>query len=94
MANLELDDSVESLQAKGTEHRVPAGIYALFAGLIVWGVYYLVAYLGWDQAADVKGGGAGLGANVGQTIAYTAIPAAVIVALAVAMSRRARAGRR
>jgi hypothetical protein len=89
MTDLELDDRVESLQAKETEHQVPAGIYALFAGLIVWGIYYFVAYVGWDQAADVSGT-TGLGINITHTVAYTAIPAAVIVGLAVAMSRRAR----
>jgi len=94
MVNIELDDGVETLQAKETEHRVPAGIYALFAGLVLWGIYYFFAYVGWDQAADVKGGGTGVGVNVSHTIAYTAIPAAVIVALAVAMSRRARGRKR
>ena len=94
MAGTELDDTVDALDAKETEHVIPAGIYALFGGLIVWGTYYFVAYVGWDQTADVKGGGAGLGANLTHTIAYTAIPAAVVIALAVAMSRRARARRR
>ncbi len=88
MANVELEDSAESLQAKETEHQVPVGIWALFGGLIVWGIYYFAAYVGWDQAVDVKGGGAALGTNIGSTVAYTAIPAAVIIALAFAMSRR------
>ena len=90
MANLELEDTVDSLQAKETEHTVPAGIWALFGGLIVWGIYYFVAYIGWDQAEDVKSGGAALGANVTHTIAYTAIPTVVILALAFAMSRRSK----
>jgi heme/copper-type cytochrome/quinol oxidase subunit 2 len=93
MADIELDDSAESLQAKETQHWIPAGLVVLFGGLIAWGVYYFIAYIGWDQAADVKGGGAGIGANLTHTVAYTAIPAAVVIGLAVAMSRRAR-GRR
>ena len=93
MAQLEIEDSPEKLQAQGTEHVVPVGIWLLFGSLIAWGIYYFFSYVGWDQAGDLKGGGAGLGTNVTHTIAYTAIPALVIVALAVAMSRRAR-GRR
>ena len=94
MADLEYEDSAESLQAKETAHTVPAGIWALFGGLILWGIYYFIAYIGWDQASDVSGNGAALGENITHTIAYTAIPAAVIVALAFAMSRRARGSRR
>ncbi len=94
MADLELDDSVDALDAKETAHVVPVGIYALFGALIAWGIYYFFAYVGWDQTVDVKGGGAGLGTNITHTIAYTAIPAAIIVALAIAMGRRARRGGR
>ncbi len=89
----ELDDAAESLQAKDTEHDLPVGIVALFVGLIAWGVYYFVAYVGWDQAADLQGT-TGLGTNIGSTIAFTAIPAAVVIALAVAMRRRSGAARR
>ena len=88
MANIELEDSAQSLQAKETGHQVPVGMYALFGGLVLWGVYYFFAYIGWDQASDVTGGGAGLGANIGSTIAYTAIPTAIILVLGFAMSRR------
>jgi len=91
-ALIELEDGAETLQAKETAHTVPAGIYALFAGLVAWGVYYFVAYIGWDQAADVQGSPA-VAVNITHTIAYTAIPAAVVVGLAVAMSRRARGKR-
>lgn len=83
----ELDDSAESLQARSTEHEIPAGITALFAGLAAWGLYYFVAFIGWDQTSDVKGG-ATLSTNIAHTIAYTAIPAAAIGVLAVAMARR------
>jgi hypothetical protein len=93
MANLELEDSSQSLQAKETEHRIPVGIYALFGGLILWGIYYFFAYVGWDQAVEVQGGGAAVGTNITHTVAYTAIPTAIIVALAFAMSRRPKAKR-
>ncbi len=93
MANLELDDTAESLQAKGTEHAIPLGIWLLFGGLIVWGVYYFFTYVGWDQAEEVKGGGAALGTNITHTVAFTAIPTAVIVLLAFAMARRGKAKR-
>ncbi len=83
----ELDDSAESLQAKETAHRMPVGIAALFGGLILFGLYYFVAYVGWDQTSDLKGGVA-VSTNITHTVAYTAIPAAVIVVLAVAMARR------
>ena len=86
-ASMELDDSAESLQAKETEHRIPVGIAALFGGLIAFGLYYFIAYIGWDQASDLKGSTA-VSTNITHTIAYTAIPAAVIIALALAMARR------
>ena len=95
MANdLELDDRVDQLQAKQTEHAVPVGIWALFGGLVAWGVYYFAAYIGWDQTGELSGQSTSLGTNVTHTVAYTAIPAAVIVALAVAMARRGRAARK
>jgi hypothetical protein len=86
-APTELDDSAESLQAHATAHAMPAGIVALFAGLILFGLYYFFAYVGWDQASDLTGGPA-VSTNITHTVAYTAIPAAVIVVLAIAMARR------
>ena len=97
MANLELDDSVEALQAKETAHAVPVGIKLLFAGLIAWGVWYLWAYspwsTGWTQEADLAGA-PGTGVNVAHTIAYTAIPTVVVLALGVAMARRKKKANR
>ena len=66
----------------------------LYAGLVVWGVYYLWAYTpalgGWGQAQDVEGGGASTGTNLLATIAFTAIPtAAAIVLLLVQRKRKA-----
>jgi len=92
-APAELDDSPESLQAKATEHKMPIGIAALFGGLIVFGLYYFVAYVGWDQTSELNGSTA-VSTNITHTIAYTAIPAAVIVVLAAAMSRRKGGKRR
>ncbi len=94
MADVELDDGAEALQAKETEHAMPIGITLLFLGLIVWGIYYFIAYVGWDQAGEIQGGGSGLGTSITHTVAYTAIPAAVIVLLAFAMARRSGARRR
>jgi hypothetical protein len=93
MANLELDDSAQAMQAKETEHAVPVGFWVLFWGLIAWGIYYFFTYVGWDQAADVNGGGAGLGSNVTYTVLFTVAATAAAVGLAVAMSRRARGKR-
>ncbi len=46
-------DSIESLQAKKTEHKLPLGWVLLFVGLIAWGVAYLWLYMpalgGWSQ---------------------------------------------
>jgi hypothetical protein len=96
MADLELEDSNEALQAKETAHVVPVGIKALFAALILWGLYYLWMYspwsTGWTQEADLTGA-PGTGVNIAHTIAYTAIPAAVALALGVSMARRRKAKR-
>ncbi|GEJ56815.1 hypothetical protein [Anaeromyxobacter diazotrophicus] len=95
MANpIELDDGVEQLQAKETAHAVPVGIWALFGGLVAWGVYYFIAFIGWDQTGELSGQSTALGTNVAHTVAYTAIPAAAIVALAVGMARRSARGKR
>jgi len=95
MANpIELDDGAEQLQAKATAHTVPIGIWALFGGLVAWGIYYFIAYVGWDQTGELAGQSTSLGTNVSHTIAYTAIPTAVIVALAVAMARRGSGSRK
>ncbi len=41
--------------------------------LIAWGVYYFIAYIGWDQTGELSGQSTALGANVAHTVAYTAI---------------------
>ena len=91
MADLELEDSAETLQNQETAHAFPVGLKLLFLGLVLFGLYYLWAYspwsTGWTQEADLQGAPA-TSVNIAHTIAYTAIPAAVVIALAVAMARR------
>jgi amino acid transporter len=91
MANVELEDTAQALQAKETEHAVPVGYWLLFFGLIGWGVYYFFAYVGWDQAAELAGASTALASNIGRTIAFTAIPLTAVIVLAVAMARRRKA---
>jgi choline-glycine betaine transporter len=91
MTNLELDDSLDALENKATAHRIPLGWHFLHAGLIAWGIYYLLAFSpwfsGWTQEEQLKGGTA-LEVSVTSTIAYTAIPATVLALLAWGMARR------
>jgi heme/copper-type cytochrome/quinol oxidase subunit 2 len=91
MADIELDDSAEALQAKETEHAVPVGYWALLFGLVAWGVYYVFSLAGWDQAADLAGGG-DVGGNIFRTVLFTALPTAIVIYLAVAQGRK-KAGR-
>jgi hypothetical protein len=93
MANVELEDTAQALTAKATEHAVPVGYWALLCGLVAWGLYYFVAYVGWDQAAELSGATTAVGSNIGRTVAFTAIPLGAVVALAVAMARRGKGGR-
>jgi len=48
----ELDD-IEAFHAKETSRKLPLGWLILFFGLIVWGIYYFIAYTpavsGWSQ---------------------------------------------
>jgi hypothetical protein len=92
MANpIERGDRAEDLQAKATEHEVPAGVWALFGGLILWGLWYFFAYVGWDQAGEVTAGAStAIGTNVGTTIFFTAAAAVAALGLAIGMARRAR----
>lgn len=47
-------DNIEDLEAKESANKLPLGWLILFWGLIIWGVYYFVAYTpsisGWSQA--------------------------------------------
>lgn len=44
----------EELEASETSRKLPVGWLILFVGLILWGIYYLAAYLpvisGWTQS--------------------------------------------
>ena len=93
MANVELEDTAQALQAKESAHAVPVGYWALLLGLVAWGIYYLVAFVGWDQAAELSGASTAVGTNIGHTIAYTAIPLTAVIVLAVSMARRGKGGR-
>jgi hypothetical protein len=46
-------DNIDAFHAKETERKLPLGWLLLFLGLIVWGIYYYVAYSphisGWTQ---------------------------------------------
>lgn len=46
-------DDLEQFERKETSHNLPKGWVILFFGLILWGVYYLIAYTpaisGWSQ---------------------------------------------
>lgn len=46
-------DDIESFEAKETTRKLPVGWLMLFWGLIIWGIYYFVAYTpaisGWTQ---------------------------------------------
>ena len=54
----ELPDTAEALEAKETAKKVPFGWWALYFGLILWGIYYLWTYSpslgGWSQARDYE----------------------------------------
>ena len=93
MADAELEDTAQELNAKDTEHAVPVGYWALVGGLVAWGVYYFVAFVGWDQAAELSGATTALGSNIGRTVAFTAIPLTAVIVLAAAMARRGKAGK-
>jgi len=46
-------DNIEALEAKETRKKLPIGWVLLFWALILWGIYYFVAYTpgisGWSQ---------------------------------------------
>lgn len=55
MENLE---KIHDMERHDTRHKLPAGWLLLFIGLIVWGIYYCVAYTpattGWSQALEYE----------------------------------------
>jgi len=48
-------EKIEDMEAKETRNKLPIGWLVLYFGLIVWGIYYLVAYTpmfsGWTQSS-------------------------------------------
>ena len=46
-------DDIEAFEAKDTSRKLPVGWLILFWGLIIWGIFYFVAYTpaisGWSQ---------------------------------------------
>ncbi len=46
-------DTLEEFEAKKTAHTIPVGWLILYIGLIIFGIYYVVAYTpgisGWSQ---------------------------------------------
>ncbi len=97
----ELPDTAEAMDSQETAHVVPAGWWALFVGLILWGVYYLFAYSpwasGWTQAGELAAataaGPAAAGAsgtNVLLTVLFTALATGGALLLAAIQMRRRR----
>jgi len=95
----ELPDTPEALEAKETASKIPLGWWALFWGLIVWGLYYAWTYTpslgGWSQErafeessrAAVAGAGDS-GANIFATVLFTALATLAAVVLVIAAARR------
>jgi hypothetical protein len=51
-------ESIEGLESRETERKLPLGWLLLFWGLIAWGIFYLVMYSpsisGWSQVAEYE----------------------------------------
>jgi len=51
------NDDIESLTRQDTAHKLPIVWVLLFVGLIVWGIYYYIAYTpsigGWTQDKEI-----------------------------------------
>ncbi|MFA5354962.1 MAG: cbb3-type cytochrome c oxidase N-terminal domain-containing protein [Thermodesulfovibrionales bacterium] len=51
-------DNLEDFEAKETAHKLPIGWLILYFGLILWGVWYLIAYTpvfsGWSQGQEYE----------------------------------------
>jgi hypothetical protein len=95
----ELPDTADALEAKETDSKIPLGWWALFWGLIVWGIYYTWTYTpslgGWSQEkayeestkAAVAAAG-DTGGNIFATVLFTALATLAAVVLVVAAARR------
>lgn len=89
----ELADTAEAMEAKATAEAVPLGWKALFAGLILWGAWYLYTYspwtTGWTQAGELEQVNPEVGGNIFMTILFTALPTAAAAVLYL-MQRRTK----
>jgi hypothetical protein len=51
-------DNIEDFEAKETANKLPIGWLIFFIGLILWGLYYFVAYTpeisGWSQEKEYE----------------------------------------
>lgn len=51
-------EKIEDMERQDTKHKLPAGWLLLFIGLIVFGIYYCVAYTpaisGWSQVMEYE----------------------------------------
>jgi hypothetical protein len=95
----ELPDTADGLEASETDSKIPLGWWALFWGLIVWGIYYTWTYTpslgGWSQEkayeestkAAVAAAGE-TGGNIFATILFTLLAILAAGALVVAAARR------
>jgi hypothetical protein len=54
----EVFDNIEELERKDTAKKLPWGWLILFIGLILWGIYYIIAYTpgisGWSQVGELQ----------------------------------------
>lgn len=54
----EEQDNIEAMNRKDTEHKLPIGWVVFFLALIVWGIYYYIAYTpsisGWTQSQELE----------------------------------------
>ncbi len=64
----ELPDTADGLEAKETASKIPLGWWALFWGLIVWGVYYVVDLLALPGRLVAVAGLRGIGAGGGRRL--------------------------
>jgi hypothetical protein len=51
-------DSIDEFERKDTAKKLPIGWLILFIALILWGIYYIIAYTpgisGWTQAGELQ----------------------------------------
>ena len=45
MSNFDEQDDIPSLNRKDTENNLPLGWVIFFVALIIWGIYYIYAYI-------------------------------------------------